>query len=226
MIEVPREFAAARIRKSGEAGRRWVRELPALLERFATQWRVRLLPEEVRYGDLAVVVSGWRGDEPCAMKASWRDHATHEEESALRAWDGNGAVRLLRSSSQDGVLLLERLQPDRSLMGADLLPAAEVAGGLVRRLAIPAPAGVERIDEVGPRPGSAAERQRDLGNPLPQRWVDRAEELARDLVPGTGSSLVHMDLHYENVSWRARERLGSPSTRGRSRGIPNGPSRN
>ncbi len=148
MIVVPEAFALERIRKSGDAGRRWITALPGLVERLCERWEVGLIEGDPLYGDLALVALGQRGGEPCVLKVSWQEHSTLEEAVALRAWNGRGAVRLLEASPDDGALLLETLDPVRSLKDIDLLPAAEVAGALIRRLAVPAPPGLPLLADL------------------------------------------------------------------------------
>lgn len=201
MVVVPERFAAERIRKSGAAGRRWVSELPALVERLAGRWQVSVAAEPPLYGDLALVVFGTVGGEPCVLKVSWSDHSTFDEVTALRAWDGHGAVRLLEASPEDGAVLLERLDSSRSLEKLPLLSAAELAGGVIRRLAVPAPAGLRVPREDVP----LGEQQAELGSPVPRRWVDQASELLVSLRASSGRTLVHTDLHYGNILGAERE---------------------
>jgi streptomycin 6-kinase len=153
-----------------------------------------------RAGDRALVLFGRRGEEPCALKVSWPDHSTAHEAAALRAWGGHGAVRLLEAAPDEAALLLERLTPDRSLEDLGLLRAAEVAGALIRQLAIPAPPGLPPLADQAERTAhDLSPRQARLGDPLPRTWVERAAGLARDLAATAGTALVHTDLHYGNV---------------------------
>lgn len=203
---MPAAFAYERIRKSGDAGRCWIAGLPDLIGQLCERWEVELVEANPLYGDLALVVLGRRRGELCVLKVSWQEHPTHEEATALRAWRGNGAVRLLEVSIDDRALLLERLDPARSLESLDLLPAAEIAGALIRRLAIPAPAGLPLLAELAEQTATLVpRRQAALGNPLPCHWIDLAAGLARDLAVAAGTPLVHTDLHYGNVLAGTRE---------------------
>ena len=74
MITVPGSFADARIRTSGEAGRRWIASLPDLVTRLCGRWTVELdMAARPRTGDRALVLFGRRRGEPCALKVSWPD---------------------------------------------------------------------------------------------------------------------------------------------------------
>ncbi len=206
MIVVPEAFSSERIRKSGDTGRHWIAALPHVIDRLRERWAVELTEEAPLYGDWGMVVLGYRRGEPCAMKVSWHEHSTLDEATALRAWNGRDAVRLLDASPADGALLLERLDRARSLEDLDLLSAAEIAGGLMRRLAIPAPPGLPLLTELAAQTASfVLRRQAAMASPLPHRWVHLAADLARDLAIAAGATLVHADLHYGNILAGTRE---------------------
>ena len=147
-----------------------------------------------------------RGSERCVLRVAWPAGKIAVEARALEAWDGRGAVRLLAARPEVGALLLERLDAERSLERIPLSEAAEVAGRLLRRLAIPAPAGVPCLRELAADiEASLPERQQRLAQPIPPRWVDAAQSLARELGAAAGRLLVHADLHYGNVLAGERE---------------------
>lgn len=193
MIVVPTDFAESRIRRNGDEARHWVASLPRLVDQLCRRWKITLTDEPPRYGDLGLVFAA----EDCVLKVSWIDETSVHEALALRAWNGHGAVRLLEADPEHGALLLERLDPDRSLAELPLLEAAAIAGELIRTLAVPAPPGIQPAHVPALR-----ERQQAQGNPLPQRWVDHAADLADHL---TGDQLIHADLHYGNVLAGQRE---------------------
>jgi streptomycin 6-kinase len=199
VIAVPRAFADERIRLSGEPGRRWVEGLPALVADLCGRWRLEPTAEPPMHGALGVVFPVRRDGEDLVLKVGWQERTTVDEAAALRAWNGDGAVRLLDDDGA-GALLLERLDSRRSLRDLPLLAAAEIAGGLIRRLAIPAPEGIRSLDAVAE--GIAEDvhlRNERLGRPVPLPWADLVAGLARDLGADAGSVLVHGDLHYGNV---------------------------
>jgi streptomycin 6-kinase len=206
MIVVPRDFVNSRIRASGVAGRRWTDALPDLIARLSTRWQVELLDSAPLCGAFGVVAFGVRAGEPCVLKVSWHEHSTLEEATALRAWRGYGAVRLLEASFEDGALLLERLDPGRSLEDLDLPQAAEILGSLLRRLAIPAPDGLRSLSGMAADlVASMTAQQAALRDPVPDAWFARAVTLAGDLGASAGTDLVHVDLHFGNVLAGVRE---------------------
>jgi streptomycin 6-kinase len=133
------------------------------------------------------------------------------EAAALALWNGDGAVRLLDADDTAGALLLEWLDPRRSLKEADLSVAVPVAGRLLRRLAVAVPAqwpvrpvpGLRRwaLDLAAELPG----RWRATGRPFPERRLDAAIDAATVLAPRAGGLLANRDMHYQNVLAGERE---------------------
>lgn len=206
MIVVPATFSAYRIADSGEAGRRWIEELPALIETLCTEWSLEVENSEPLHGYLGIIVPVRRGQEPCMLKVSWLEDGTAIEAHALEAWNGHGAVRLYAARPEVGALLMERLDSRRSLHDLKLFDAAEIAGRLLRQLAVPAPDDLRTLHDSA---DSIAEfllgRQQSLNYPVPSRWVEMACKLARDLGSRADDKLVHGDLHYGNVLAGRRE---------------------
>jgi streptomycin 6-kinase len=197
---VPREFADALVRRSGDAGLRWVEAVPALVERLCHRWQIELASDAALYGDNNLLFPARHAADACMLKLCEPGHDTVAEVTALLAWDGRGAVQLHEATLGEGALLLEQLDSGRSLSGLGLFDAAEIAGDLIRQLTIPAPPGLcqlgdmatEIAETVGPRHNA-------LGNPVPARWVGLAAGLAAELAADAGADLVHADLHYGNV---------------------------
>lgn len=206
MIEIPPALLTERERQSGEAGLRWVGALPRLVMTLCSELGVELDGRRVRHGANAVVIDVRRDGEPYELKVSWHAATVAQEATALRAWDGRGAVRLLAARATEGALLLERLDSARTLRSMPLREATEVAGRLIRRLAVPAPAGIPEVR------GYAAEvadtltaRNAHLGSPIPDAWVATAASLERRLAADARTTLVHADLHYGNILAGLRE---------------------
>ncbi|WP_144127595.1 aminoglycoside phosphotransferase family protein [Catellatospora sichuanensis] len=206
MITVPEQFAEWRIRVDGEAGRRWVQSLPTLVELLRERWDLVVDDAAPLHGGLSLVVLVRRGGQPLALKLTWLVDSAGEEARALRAWQGRGAVALLAAEPDVGALLLERLDHTRSLHTLPLPEAAEVAGSLIRALAVAAPAGVRTLREVAAEiPETLARRQRALGYPVPPGWVEAACGHAVELAEAGEQVLIHADLHYGNVLAATRQ---------------------
>jgi streptomycin 6-kinase len=210
LIRVPERFAADTLTREGEAARPWLARLPELADELCARWDLRVTGDPM-YGYLALVVPVLHRDARYALKVSWIDDETVNEAAALALWNGGGAVRLLDADDTAGALLLEWLDPLRSLKEADLGVAVPVAGRLLRRLAVPVPAewpsrpipGLRQwaLDLAEELPG----RWRATGRPFAGRRLDAAVEVAAALAPRAGGLLANRDMHYQNVLAGGRE---------------------
>lgn len=191
---------------NGEPGwAAWLDGLAALGRDVLAEWD--LTPAgPLAHGRCAVVLPVLTATgEPAALKLAWPHEEARHEHLALRDWAGDGAVRLLRADPGRWALLLERAHP-RDLTTVDDVAACEVVGSLVTRLARPAPPQLARLST------RAADWSRRLtalprSAPVPRRIVEHAAALARDLAtdPRTDGTLLHSDLHFENVLAADRE---------------------
>jgi streptomycin 6-kinase len=202
---IPAAFAAGVVQAAGDDGRAWLAAVPGILARLCADWS--LTPEEpVRYGYLSLVVPVRRADERLVLRVSRLPDTVAREALALTAWRGRGAVRLLAARPESGALLLERLHGDRSLHGLPITEAVAVVADLLRRLSIPAPAGLPRLARRARRwPAVWRHQWHRLGRPVPRRLLDAACDACAQVGSDAGTLLVHDDLHYGNVLAGDRE---------------------
>lgn len=191
----------------GIDGDSWLARLPRLVEDQLDRRELRR-DGGSRHGGCALVVPVRRRDGgPAALKVTWPHAESRHEHLALRAWAGDGAVRLLAASPADHALLLERLDPDDDLSTAPIEEACTRIGRLLQRLDRPA---LPQLDTLS---GLTEEFQARLGRPcpaVPRRFVEQARSLAADLSTDAGvdARLVHSDLHFENVLRGGADRPG------------------
>jgi streptomycin 6-kinase len=217
-FELPENLvvAAEEYDDPGSARHTWMADLPLIVGELAARWSLGL-GRPFQPGGVASWVAPARnpaGDH-LVLKVGWRhDEALHEADG-LRAWNGNGAVRLLDAlmAGDTSALLLEACEPGTTLSQA--LPAAEqdaVVAGLLRRLWIDPPAGhpfrtLQSMcdwwaDEFEAKHAAAG----SSGSQLDPQLARAGIELFRSL-PGTAerSVLLCTDLHPENVLAAQRE---------------------
>ncbi len=194
----------------GEAGRGWLAALGDLLAGAAGRWGLRL--EEPFPGlSYNYVCPAWRED-GCAvvLKAGVPCRELTTEASALQWWDGEGSVQLLKTDTERGLLLLERLMPGRMLLDvADDDEATRMAAGVMRRLQRPAPKEHDFPHVRDWLRGFGRLRATFDGGtgPYPLDLVEMAERTSVELLDSqtVGDVLLHGDLHHWNVLSAERE---------------------
>ncbi|MFG2916806.1 aminoglycoside phosphotransferase family protein [Kitasatospora sp. NPDC048298] len=201
-VEVPPALAASLEEFLGAEGRAWVARLPALAEELLDRWELR--PDgPVAHGVVGLVLPVLRADgSPAVLKLQPVDEETVGEPLALRTWDGRGAVRLLDHEPATGSLLLERLDPARSLLALpDDLAALAVIAELLRELTRhQAPSGLRTLagtasDLLDRAPAAVAA----LADPAERRLLADCAAALCEVRADPGDRLLHWDLHYGNV---------------------------
>lgn len=153
---------------------------------FAETWGIELDPP-FKFSNVSCVATTKDGT---VLKVSWLgdDESLHEGD-ALKLWNGDGAVRLLRQSGR--VLLEERAVPGDDLSGLPDDAGTQIAIDIALRL--------WRPSSLPFRPVA----------PEVLRWLDRAGGEKSELVPlarelfaevgGGADWLVHGDFHHHNI---------------------------
>ncbi|MDG4771699.1 aminoglycoside phosphotransferase family protein [Solwaraspora sp. WMMD792] len=213
-LEIPTELAASHTRYFGDAGRAWIAALPQLTAALMDSWGLRR-DGPPSWGAIALVLPVTQADgSPAMLKVQPIDEETVGEPAALRAWRGDGAVRLLRHDGHSGTMLLERLDADRTLaVVPDDLAALRILSQLLARLtSVAAPPDVRRLADVA---AGMLDRvpQALVWLPAADRpLVRRCAAAVRELLPEAGDRLLHWDLHYDNVLASRADSARSDST--------------
>ncbi|TVL89499.1 aminoglycoside phosphotransferase family protein [Streptomyces sp. SAJ15] len=206
-IDVPDAFAASYGAHDPQA-RAWVAALPRLAADLLERWELRL-DGPTAYGMASLVLPVLRADgTPAVLKLQQLREETAGAAVGLRAWRGEGMVRLLDHDEASGAQLLERLDGSRSLSSvADDEAAMRILAALMARLtSVPAPDGLRRLSDIAaamldevPRAVPA------LRDPAERRLVRTCASAVAELIGESGDRLLHWDLHYDNVLAGERE---------------------
>ncbi|MFZ3569040.1 aminoglycoside phosphotransferase family protein [Streptomyces sp. BH097] len=207
MIDVPVGLVESQYAYAGEAGRAFVAALPARVEEFLERWELTV-DGPLMHGMAALVVPVVGEGRPAALKFQVLDEETEGEPVALRAWDGDGAVRLLAHDGGTGTMLLERLDSARMLsVVEDSRKAVLVIAELLARLtAGPAPEGMRRLSDIAA--GMLADAPEALGrvaDPAERALLADCAAAVREVADEAGDRLLHWDLHFDNVLAAERE---------------------
>src|SRR5438093_5287901 len=134
-----------------DRGREWLTSLPQVVLELESLWSVHASTLEPFAGGVAAwtaPVTRADGSE-AVLKVSWPHREAREEATALREWDGDGAVRLYAEDREHFALLLERCRPGTKLIDTQLPPAdaLRIGADILRRL-WQAPADPSRYERV------------------------------------------------------------------------------
>ncbi|MFF9583024.1 aminoglycoside phosphotransferase family protein [Streptomyces achromogenes] len=202
VIDIPGELAETQEMYNGAAGKAFIAALPDLAEDFLDRWGLRLDGPSMN-GVSALVLPVVRADGVRAvLKLQLLDEESEGEPVALRAWDGDGAVRLLGHDPATGTMLLERLDETRMLAHlADTREAVLVIARLLAHLtSFPAPPGLRRLGDITARMLERTPRALErIPDPEARRIVADCAAAVREVAGEPGDRLLHWDLHDENV---------------------------
>jgi streptomycin 6-kinase len=185
----------------------WLERVPQLVDECVDVWGLRLgEPYPAGAAGHAVRVDLADGA-PAVLKIIFPHREAEHEATALRVWDGDGAVRLLEYDEERWAMLLERCEPGTLLARTEPESALDVFIELLPRLwrtvgAPFRPLAEEAAWWIDVLP---AEWER-AGRPFDRRLVDRAIGLLRELSDSQSEQvLLHQDLHGDNVLAAERE---------------------
>jgi streptomycin 6-kinase len=203
VIELP--AALREMASRGPEWATWVDGLPKLIRSQLDEWD--LTPDgDPTHGYCSIVLPARTADGTAVMlKVAFPDDESEHEHLALRRWAGEGAVRLLSADPHRRAMLLERLS-SRNLNELWDIEACEIVAALYRRIHVPA------LPQLRTLTGFVEQWTSELSElprnaPIPRRLVEQAITLGRDFVtdPASTGTLIHADLHYENVLAAERE---------------------
>ena len=182
-------------------GRAWLASVPRIVGECADRWRLTI-GEPFAYASSSLVLRVTRDDgNPAALKIAWpHREATHEAE-ALRAWDGDGAVRLLEHDAGSSAMLLEGAVPGTPLKALAEDDALDAMRDLYPRLWKPAGAPFTTLADEAAWWREYLPRVWELApEPFERRLLDAAVEILDELPKTQGPQvLLHQDLHADNV---------------------------
>ncbi|GAA2609154.1 aminoglycoside phosphotransferase family protein [Paractinoplanes durhamensis] len=178
-------------------GSQWLDALPGLVRAQCSAWHLTVAGEAM-HGSNALVVPVTRDGDDYVLRLSPPGPEVTDQVAALRFWAGRGTVALIEADA--GAMLLERL--GGSLADVPVAEAMHVLGRTMRRLAVPAPAGVPSTATVVARRMAAMERP---DRPFDRAILRHALDIGSRLSRTTSGLAVDGDLHSAQVLRGRRE---------------------
>jgi streptomycin 6-kinase len=186
----------------------WRASVAELVDHYVAEWDLRL-GEPYTGGSASYVAPVLTSDgDDAVLKLSWPHREARGEATALRWWDGNGAVRLFAHEPEDYALLIERCDPGTPLTQVDLPPdqrlsiATELLAEVWQRgRPEPADSDLERLCDVTAEWADLVEeRMERLAPPYDPDLVAQGVDLLRTLpASATREVMVHGDFNPGNV---------------------------
>ncbi len=197
-------------------GAAWLDSLPSLITECEKRWQISVgAPFKLSYHFVAAATTA-TGTE-VVLKIGVPNPELNSEIQALRTYAGRGAVRLLDSDEDRGLLLMERLVPGEMLYClTDDKEATRIAARTMRELwrALPTNHSFPTVARWAEGFGRLRKRFNGGTGPFPSRLVEMAESLFRELLSSSEPSvLLHGDLQHFNIlsnrqSWTAIDPKG------------------
>lgn len=209
MAPLPENFVRTMQELYGERGVLWVQQLPRLIAECEQHLELQVQPHFANLSYNFVAPAVQHDGAPVVLKLSVPNKEFTSEIEALRLYAGRGICHLLFGDPDQGILLLERLQPGVMLATVtDDAQATAITAQVMRQLWQPAPA--EHTFPTVAKWGKGLERLRaefDGGTgPFPQKLVEQAEQLFAELGGSMNKPmLLHGDLHHFNILGATRE---------------------
>ncbi len=188
-------------------GRTWLASLPERLAACEARFGLTTGPAYPgAFASLAVPATRADGSRT-VLKIQFPHRECEHEATALRVWNGEGAVRLLEHDAEHHALLIEHCDPGTHLSSVDPDAALDVLAGLLPRLWRPTDEPIGTLaDESADWHRSLPGKWERSGRAFERRLLDAALETLEHLSGTQGEQvLLHQDLHGENVLAARRE---------------------
>lgn len=193
-------------------GRAWLAGLPGLVTDLEQEWGIDTGSPYTDGVAAWTAPATWPDGSDAVLKVSWPHREARGEAEALRFWEGDGAVRVLRSDHHRYALLLERCRPGSALGGSrgSAEERLTAAASILRRLWSRRPIAGLALEVLGDVTAEWAatvhERHERLGRPFDHGLVALGVELLTGLpTTSTRDVVVHGDFNPGNVLSAQRE---------------------
>jgi streptomycin 6-kinase len=202
MMDLPPTFVPNIKVSFGEDGANWLSRLPLLVEEATQRWDLATV-QPVSNLSYNYVAFAKRSNEDVVLKIGVPNLEFISEMTALRIFDGDGAVKLLEADADNYMFLMERVRP--GMMLAELVDDDErcthIACDVMTHLWRHKPQGslIQLSEWFDGLKGLRVRFEGGTG-PFPEKLVARVESLIPELFAASNPPvLLHGDFHHFNV---------------------------
>lgn len=207
-LKLPSEFVRRIQEVHGKQGKTWLTRIPELLAKYSKEWDFqvhRVLPN-LSYN---LVLAGDHATEgKVILKSGIPSPELESEASALLWYNGNGCVKLLKSSKPDGVMLLEKADPGETLAtlaGDKDLESVLICCKVIQQLhsntiTTELEESFQGLEDRLSNFSRLKAQSKEGKAPFDLSLLERAERIYSDLISTTSTKvLLHGDLHHSNI---------------------------
>jgi streptomycin 6-kinase len=183
---------------AGNAGQEWLGDLPDIIRGYEQKWGIAVLsPFNLSYNYVAPaeLTDGTN----VILKISYPGNKEFRDEiEALKFFNGNGAINILRENITNGVVLLEKAEPGTPIRDIADNKAIPIVAGVIRQLHKPIKTHTSHPFPTLADWAKAFERYTD--GPIPRQLFDKAEGIFKEYLHDKKDVvLLHGDLHNDNI---------------------------
>ncbi|WP_391209395.1 aminoglycoside phosphotransferase family protein [Psychrobacillus sp. L4] len=198
----PKSFERKIIGAFGEEGIEWLNSLESIITTYLEKWNLRSdgPVDNLSYNYVLKVIDE-KGSR-AILKLGVANYDFANEIRTLRAYNGKGCVKLIKADSENGVMLLEHLQPGTMLTEVEEQLAVKTFAHVWTAIR-------KTVEENADHPSiadwmKAFDRYQDKyqtnEGPIPNHFVFLARTYFVEIANSTESNdLLHGDLHHENI---------------------------
>jgi streptomycin 6-kinase len=195
-------------RVHGEAGRRWLATLPALVNELGERWSLTLAQPFANLSYNLVIPGRCADGKEVVLKLGVPCPELFTEAEALRVFRGKGAVNLFADDARRGALLMERVSPGTCLHESLTDPAATQAAAELMRKLWHIPPAEHHLPDLNTWFRSLRrlrETYKGETGPFEKKLIMQAEEVFAELqLQPSRSMVLHGDLHHTNILFSAQ----------------------
>ena len=199
----------------------WLAALPSLISEMTAMWDLHVTAVANRIDAFGMSIPARRDGERVTLRLSFPDGSLADETTALIAWNGVGAVRVLESDPR-GAQLRSSPSPGSALtFERNEMRALRLVAGALRSLWIEPPEGIQTLAaEVRSWSVGLIERFESVHAPFDEQLVRDAETMFRSFVSTQAKQvLLHGDVRLEGfvldgdraVALDAKPLVGEPA---------------